>query len=279
MCCPDFGMSHQYFLIKFMISQPGYANSLQEVTDVGAETTHDIKVGYAYVTAQQANTDLGDDFYNFGFGLPKFENLTTGFSNQFFGEGCLTKVSSGCFNFAFGSGALGNVSKGWQNVAMGNLALYFNTTGSGNIALGKDAGVNVKKGSQNIYIGTGTGWRSKEATDSESFRLRIHQHGVDFQGGGGSGVYNEGKMYDLIYGEFDKRVVRIGGELSLRPEYNPDTTDLDKHHKIAVADDDNAFSFVDKLALIKAVLLDPDFSLTEAEKDTIAANLGLERKV
>lgn len=104
--------------------------------------------------------------------------------------------SSGSRNTAFGVNALKSLENGNDNVAFGLNSLYNNLSGSSNIAVGYNAG-HDNTGSSNVFLGNYAGY-----FETGSNKLYVQNTNV-------------GPNQALIYGEFDNKILSIGGKLGI----------------------------------------------------------------
>jgi hypothetical protein len=102
--------------------------------------------------------------------------------------------SEGSYNIAIGSSALQTNVTGNNNIAIGDSSLLSNQAGQYNVSIGSEAGTNLTSGSYNVLIGFQAGY---DITTEEN-RLYI----------------SNAKTNNLIYGEFDNKIVNIDGTLS-----------------------------------------------------------------
>jgi len=146
-------------------------------------------------TTGSANTAMG--WLSMGLSTGGFSNAAFGYrallsnsglENVAMGLDALSSNETGGYNTAVGSGAMGGPSNGSNNTAVGYWAGLFNE-GSSNVFLGYKAGIN-EVGSNKLYI-------SNDETNAAN---------------------------TLVYGEFDNKIVSIGGKLGVGmiPETNND---------------------------------------------------------
>ena len=129
--------------------------------------------------------------HNIGEGYMSLFNNTDGAYNISEGYQSLYANTVGSSNIAFGQSAMFSNSSGCYNVAIGCSGLYCNVLGSNNVAIGQKAGY-CATGCTSVYIGQCAGY-----SDRCSNKLYIANTAA----------------CTLIYGEFDKRVVIVDGDL------------------------------------------------------------------
>jgi cysteine-rich repeat protein len=110
-------------------------------------------------------------------------------------ESLLSNVS-GNFNTAVGEGCLKN-SNSSHNTAIGQQALNATTDGVGNTAVGSRAGLSATSGSGNVFIGYSAG-----SAETGSNKLYISNN-------------NTNAANTLLYGEFDNKILSVGGRLGI----------------------------------------------------------------
>jgi len=116
------------------------------------------------------------------------DNTVVGYDAMFFNE-------NGSRNTAFGENAL-NKTLADENVGIGFRALEQNISGSFNTALGYQSG-NINTGSGNIFMGYNAG-----ANETGDNKLYISNS-------------NANANNALVYGEFDNKILSIGGKLGI----------------------------------------------------------------
>jgi trimeric autotransporter adhesin len=121
---------------------------------------------------------------------------SSGSDNTAVGYDAMLFNTTGSRNTAFGLNALSSLENGDDNVAIGLSALYSNVSGNNNVAVGKDAGYD-NTGSSNVFLGNNAGY-----FETGSNKLYIQNS-------------NAGADQALIYGEFDNKMLSIGGKLGL----------------------------------------------------------------
>ena len=154
---------------------------------------------------------------------------TSGYTNIAIGSTALQANTDGCNNIAIGSPAMLRNTSGQFNVAIGGHSLHWNCTGSDNVAVGELA-LNAVRGSRNVGIGSGALWESTNTNNNIAIGYGALQN---LTGGTGSNVaigYCAGnsvtsatnRLYiancascNLIYGEFDNKMVRICGSMCI----------------------------------------------------------------
>jgi hypothetical protein len=139
--------------------------------------------------------------FNSAFGTFALQANINGGDNTAIGEACMYQRTTGSSNVGLGSNTL-QANNGNENVAIGKGAMgNANGTGSSNVAVGRSAGRDAT-GSGNVFIGyfAGASWAG-----SASNRLYLHNADVS---------------NPLIYGEFDNRLVKINGKLTITDVLN-----------------------------------------------------------
>jgi len=137
---------------------------------------------------------------NTAVGFFTLYNNTTGTDNVAAGSAALGNNTTGSYNVAIGSSAALSMETGSGNVAIGSLSLYLNTEGNFNVSVGEGSLTNNISGSNNVCIGNNAGYN-----EQGSNRLYID-----------SNTITTGTSADaLIYGEFDTKYVRIGGDVDV----------------------------------------------------------------
>lgn len=128
-------------------------------------------------------------------------NLVSGQDNTAVGQNAMGGLSAGNYNVAVGSTALGStpVYVANNNTAIGIRALK-KIAGDNNVAVGMDAGAGVT-GAGNVFMGYMAGPPSGTCSN----KLYIHNAQVS---------------NPLIYGEFDNRLLKINGKLTLTDVLN-----------------------------------------------------------
>ena len=116
-------------------------------------------------------------------------NIAIGYQSLF-------KDTSGIDNTSIGSYSLVDNLSGTSNVTLGNYTLQSNKVGSNNTAIGKGAGSLLQKGDSNIFIGN-------YAAANQSF-INTSNKLV---------IQNDSSKTPLIFGEFDKKILNINGDL------------------------------------------------------------------
>jgi uncharacterized protein (TIGR02145 family) len=169
----------------------------------------------------QALRDNTNGYENTATGVNALLNNTEGHHNSAYGSGSLFYNTTGFNNTALSTYALFNNTAGYDNTATGYSALQANQTGAGNTAIGSVALLQTK-GSNN----TGIGYFAGADNVDGSFNVFL---------GNGAGRYEQGsnKLYisnsstdknnTLIYGEFDNKLLSIGGKVGIgrQPAFFP----------------------------------------------------------
>jgi hypothetical protein len=138
-------------------------------------------------------------YYNSFVGAYAGNKNTTGDYNSFVGAHAGNKNTTGNANSFVGAGAGGANTTGYSNSFFGRHAGVANTTGYSNSFFGRDAGATNTTGYYNVFLGYEAGY-----SETNSNKLYIDN------------CYTGGNCTQpLIYGEFDNRVVRIDGSLTI----------------------------------------------------------------
>jgi hypothetical protein len=124
---------------------------------------------------------------------------TSGSSDNFIGYKAGYSNTSGTWNVFLGDSAGYSNNKGGWNTFLGAEAGYTNTTGSHNTFVGTGAGTMNSTGNYNVFLGYSAG-----GSETGSNKLYIDNCNT---GGNCSSP--------LIYGEFDNRIVRIDGTVTV----------------------------------------------------------------
>ena len=151
------------------------------------------------------------------------------------------------------SGSAGYERTGGSNTFIGNLAGYENSTGGSNTFLGDRAGYSNSTGGSNTFLGYGAGYSNstggsntfigdragyENSTGSSNVFLGRHA-GYNETGSNKLYIHNSDDSDPLIYGEFDNRILKINGALtitsvgavsdvSFKKEIRPLTSSLEK---------------------------------------------------
>jgi uncharacterized protein (TIGR02145 family) len=171
-------------------------------------------------------------YFNVLIGARSGQNITAGIQNIAIGEQAGFNINTGRKNIFIGTVAGFSNTAGDDNVFIGNFAGNMNT-GSGSVYIGRTSGMNNKTGSFNVFVGEQSGLQNIEGT------------GNVFLGKGAGGlemgsnklyIANSNTQRPLIYGEFDKANLEVGGKIkindlmNLRPQSstpgNPDEGDV-----------------------------------------------------
>jgi len=164
-------------------------NNVGVGTNVLFENTNgNCNIGLGYQTL--FNNTVGNS--NIGIGKQSLCSNINGCNNIGIGDLSLNKNSSGCTNIGLGLQSLNSNVNGCTNIALGTCSLYQNTGGSSNISIGFQALLSNVTGNSNVAIGdyAGIGY-------NESNRLYISNNASN----------------DLIYGEFDNRIICLNSKL------------------------------------------------------------------
>lgn len=172
--------------------------------NIGRENT---AVGF---NALNANTS---GYENTATGLKALFRNTEGVHNTAYGSGSLIFNTTGSTNTALSTYALFNNVTGNRNTAVGYAALQANQAGSNHTALGSLA-LNKAKGTNNTAVGFSAG--ADNVTGS--FNLFLGNEAGRSETGSNK-LYisnsNTNKNNTLIYGEFDNRLLAIGGKVGI----------------------------------------------------------------
>ncbi len=186
-----------------------------------------------------------NSFFGTGAGNP----TTTGSADTFMGGNAGHLNTTGSFNTFMGHFAGSSNTTGNYNTFMGPAAGYFNTTGYANTFMGYSTGYFNTTGSFNTFMGHFAG--SSNTTGFQNTFMGVAAGGSNTTGNGNvflgyySGYSETGsnKLYidncyivpglctlPLIYGEFDKRSVRINGAGIGVTGYPSYTLDVSNHN-------------------------------------------------
>ncbi len=136
---------------------------------------------------------------------------TSGSSNSFFGEEAGYKNSTGSGNSFFGESA-GYSTTSSENSFFGYRSGLRNTTGSLNSFFGKDAGLYNTSGSSNSFFGESAGYHN----ESGSGNLFLgYKAGYSETGSNKLYISNSDTSTPLVYGEFDKKQIRLNGQVGI----------------------------------------------------------------
>ena len=178
----------------------GYNNSFVGKEAGYSNTTGDYNSFVGYNAGYFTSTGGDNSFFGGGAGLYN----TTGIANSFVGKEAGYSNTTGGFNSFVGYNAGHNNSTGNYNASFGHNAGFFSSTGYNNSFFGNAAGFN-NTGSNNVFLGSMAG-----ITEIGSDKLYIDNcYTGDTPATGGQCTQ------PLIYGEFDNRVVKIDGSLSI----------------------------------------------------------------
>lgn len=180
-------------------------------------------------TAGNFNTAIGVDalgdnsngYENTATGAKALVRNTEGSQNTAYGSGSLIYNTTGNRNTALSTYALFNNTDGYENTATGYAALYANQTGTGNTAIGSLA-LSQTKGTNNTAVGFSAGADNV----SGSFNLFLGNEAGRSETGSNK-LYisnsNTNKSNTLIYGEFDNKLLAIGGKMGIgrQPAFYP----------------------------------------------------------
>jgi uncharacterized protein (TIGR02145 family) len=173
------------------------------------------------VTTGKENTSIGfqalrdntNGYENTATGVNALLKNTEGYQNTAYGSGSLIYSTTGFRNTALSTYALFNNTEGYDNTATGYAALQANQTGAGNTAIGSKA-LSQTKGSNN----TGIGYFAGADNVDGSFNVFLGNGAGRYEQGGNKLYISNGstdKNNTLIYGEFDNKLVSIGGKVGI----------------------------------------------------------------
>lgn len=166
-------------------------------TFIGREAGNSTQTGVRNVAMgylSLPNNTLGEK--NSAIGSQSLRSNLSGSNNTAVGYDAMNNNMTGNRNTAYGVNALRTLSDGNENVAIGLSALYNNVSGIGNTAIGYEAGYD-NAGSNNIFIGFKAG-----RSEIGSNKLYIQNS-------------NASASNVLVYGEFDNKILSIGGKLGI----------------------------------------------------------------
>lgn len=140
------------------------------------------------------------------------EGINLDSSNTLVGIGTNLSITTGSLNSFFGQSAGTANTTGSRNSFFGNLAGVSNITGNNNSFFGYQAGGRNVSGRQNTFIGAFTGFKNKKG-----IRNVMIGHKAGFNETGSNKLYiaNNDTKNPLIYGEFNNKLLRINGNLSV----------------------------------------------------------------
>ncbi len=148
-------------------------------------------------------------YYNTFLGMNAGYYNTTGTHNTFLGTNAGWKNTTGKQNTFLGRAGLSNTT-GAANTFLGYAAGYANTTGANNTFLGDGAGYDNTVGNKNTFLGNGAGYDNIKGIGNVFLGFT-----AGFYETGSNRLYiaNSETTTPLIYGEFDKRILTINGNL------------------------------------------------------------------
>ena len=197
----------------FMGYQAGKMNTDNDNTFIGHAAGKDNTSGFGNVYmgsgAGVANKESSQNTY-IGYGAGYWN---TGASNTFIGGSSGSgdpSASPGSYNTFLGEDSGERNADGWHNTFIGYAAGSSNTKGDYNTFIGDGAGWLNEEGTQNTFIGNYAGKKNKQsgsvflgygAGEEETAANRLH-------------IANSDTATPLIYGEFDKKFLRINGNFT-----------------------------------------------------------------
>ncbi|MCB0736210.1 MAG: hypothetical protein KDC92_01760 [Bacteroidetes bacterium] len=145
------------------------------------------------------NNTIGSENIFMGYATGYY-NLN-GKNNSFIGNGAGSLNRSGIENSFFGYASGYHNYSGNNNTALGAGSGAYNRLGSNNVTIGHLAGANslVHSKSGVVHIGSFAGYQ--DTTDNKLY------------------IHNDSSLNPLIYGEFDNRLLNIGGQLKINNNY------------------------------------------------------------
>jgi len=175
------------------------------------------------------NSTTGDDDYDTFIGASAGAANTTGYYNTFLGNSAGYSNTTGAHNTFLGTNAGSANTIGDQNTFLGERAGLSNTTGAANTFLGYAAGYANTTGAANTFLGDGAGYAHTVGNKNTFLGDGAGYANIKGIGNvflGFTAGYNEtgsNKLYidnshtstPLIYGEFDRKILTINGNLKV----------------------------------------------------------------
>ncbi len=150
-----------------------------------------------------------------------FGNQNSGYQNTALGSYSMGFNTTGMVNTAVGSYALNANADGWGNAAIGYQAMYGNISGNANVAIGDSTLAGNSAGSYNTAVGPYAGFTS----NGDKNVFIGHEAGYFNSGSNKLYISNTGSdaANTLLYGEFDNKILSIGGKLGIGilPDISP----------------------------------------------------------
>jgi len=175
------------------------------------------------------NNTTGDDDYDTFIGAKAGYSNTTGILNTFLGYYAGYANTTGAHNTFLGANAGSANTIGKQNTFLGERAGLSNTTGAANTFLGYAAGYANTTGAHNAFLGDGAGYAHTVGNENtflgdgagyaniKGIRNVFLGFTAGFNETGSNKLYidNSHTSTPLIYGEFDRKILTINGNLKV----------------------------------------------------------------
>lgn len=147
-----------------------------------------------------------------------------------------------------------------------------------NIMIGYGAGQGLVEGGNNIFIGDSVGLHHSNNRPYVLFnKLMIHSSKYPGTDPERKEIANT-STYPLIYGDFAERWFQLAGQHKVTKHHNP-LIDINETNEVAVFKSDNNYvktlSSVNKIELVKNVLLSDELTFTPEEQSKIKQKLGI----
>jgi hypothetical protein len=206
----------------------GLSDGLTSSTSIflgqGAGTSDDGSNNWCIGIGEGALYNNTNSDYNLAIGYNAAYSGTSAYGNTAIGSNTLYGVTTGDRNTAIGYAALYNNSKGLDNIAIGLKSSYLNEKGHYNIRIGNFSGFNNDGGSRNTIIGHNAG-RGTSTHKKDGNVFIGYMAGYSETGSDKLYIENSNSTSPLIYGDFDRDLLRVNGTLNVNNEYSFPTTD------------------------------------------------------
>jgi hypothetical protein len=206
----------------------GLSDGLTSSTSIflgqGAGTSDDGSNNWCIGIGEGALYNNTNSDYNLAIGYNAAYSGTSAYGNTAIGSNTLYGVTTGDRNTAIGYAALYNNSKGLDNIAIGLKSSYLNEKGHYNIRIGNFSGFNNDGGSRNTIIGHNAG-RGTSTHKKDGNVFLGYMAGYSETGSDKLYIENSNSTSPLIYGDFDRDLLRVNGTLNVNNEYSFPTTD------------------------------------------------------
>ena len=165
--------------------------------------------------------------FTFGIVIGSLVAVQAQTGNTLNGPAAGAHLTTGSYNTFIGFAAGYRTTTGVNNLAMGMSAGRLNTTGSHNVYIGRNTGYNSQTGNSNLFIGQSAGYTNV----SGSSNIFIGADAGFYETGSHKLYISSGRVNPLIYGEFDRALLKINGTLAVGTnKYN------DSRYKLYVKD-------------------------------------------